>query len=309
MKTKNSIGFGKRSSLSALCSLQSIVYCLWFTVFVLLFTLSSLPPAAYADGNLLVIGNVGIGTTDPAYNLDSRGSIASIISAQSPIPRGLLSLQHSDTNAGAMLTYMRSRGTYSSPTAVQAGDFGGFFGNQFSDGTSYRRSGAAGFVVDGPVSTNITPSKFSIYTSTTSNDGPAGYGAERLTVNSDGSVGIGIPNPQHLLHLSGGAYSDGYGWYTGSSREYKENISELNANEATVAFNKLNPVTFNYKAKNEEKHVGFIAEDMPDLIASKDRKGLSPVEIVAVLTRVVQEQQKKISELSAKVSKLEQSLK
>ena len=38
-----------------------------------------------------------------------------------------------------------------------------------------------------------------------------------------------------------------------------------------------------------EKRVGFIAEEVPDLVATKDRKGLSPMDIVAVLTKVVQE--------------------
>ena len=37
--------------------------------------------------------------------------------------------------------------------------------------------------------------------------------------------------------------------------------------------------------------MGFIAEDVPDLVATKDRKGLSPMDIVAVLTKVLQEQQ------------------
>jgi len=57
--------------------------------------------------------------------------------------------------------------------------------------------------------------------------------------------------------------------------------------------------------------VGFIAEDVPDLVATKDRKALSPMDIVAVLTRVVQEQQKtveaqqgSIAELAAKLEAL-----
>lgn len=44
--------------------------------------------------------------------------------------------------------------------------------------------------------------------------------------------------------------------------------------------------------ESPEKHVGLISEEVPDLIEPKDRKGLSPMDIVAVLTKVVQEQQK-----------------
>jgi hypothetical protein len=68
-------------------------------------------------------------------------------------------------------------------------------------------------------------------------------------------------------------------------------------------------VKFGYKKDVTEKHVGFIAEEVPDLIATKDRKGLSPMDIVAVLTKVVQEQQKAISTLYEKVSELEKTLK
>jgi hypothetical protein len=77
-----------------------------------------------------------------------------------------------------------------------------------------------------------------------------------------------------------------------SSRGYKENIETLTKEEALAAFGELAPVKFNYKADKEEKYLGFIAEDVPDLVAMKDRKGLSPMDVVAVLTKVVQEQQK-----------------
>ncbi|MFH1951162.1 MAG: hypothetical protein ABIL06_06070 [Pseudomonadota bacterium] len=66
---------------------------------------------------------------------------------------------------------------------------------------------------------------------------------------------------------------------------------------------------FSYKADSEEKHVGFIAEEAPALVASKDRKGMSPMDVVAVLTKVVQEQQKTIAELSKKVAELQNRIK
>jgi hypothetical protein len=44
---------------------------------------------------------------------------------------------------------------------------------------------------------------------------------------------------------------------------------------------------------------------VPELVATKERKGLSALEIVAVLTGVVKEQQKAIEELKAKVKELE----
>ncbi len=89
-----------------------------------------------------------------------------------------------------------------------------------------------------------------------------------------------------------GAYCNGGAWVDGSSREYKENIQTLTTEKALKAFQGLEPVEYNYKADQEEKYLGFIAEDVPELVATKDRKGLSPMDVVAVLTKIVQEQQK-----------------
>ena len=72
---------------------------------------------------------------------------------------------------------------------------------------------------------------------------------------------------------------------------------------------KLNPVKFQYKAEPGQQYVGFIAEDVPDLVARNDRKSLSPMDVVAVLTKVVQEQQKTIEKLSARLTELEQTKK
>lgn len=50
--------------------------------------------------------------------------------------------------------------------------------------------------------------------------------------------------------------------------------------------------------------MGFIAEDVPELVATRDRKSLSPMDLVAVLTRVVQDQHQKMNELSQQVAEL-----
>ena len=74
-------------------------------------------------------------------------------------------------------------------------------------------------------------------------------------------------------------------------------------------------MAFTYKTGAGEQHIGFIAEDVPDLVATKDRKGLSPMDIVAVLTKVVKEQQgvmqkqqEMINELSGEMKELKRKL-
>jgi hypothetical protein len=128
----------------------------------------------------------------------------------------------------------------------------------------------------------------------------------RLQIDYSGNVGLGII-PEHPLHLAGGGYSDGMSWVNGSSREYKEEIESLSTEEALDAMKDLTPVKYAYKADRGQKRVGFIAEEVPDLLATKDRKGLSPMDIVAVLTKVVQEQRKEIEE-QQKTAQEQQSL-
>ncbi len=118
-----------------------------------------------------------------------------------------------------------------------------------------------------------------------------------MTITPTVKVGISNTAPTHMLDVGGsGAYCNGGAWIDGSSRQFKNNIKNLTAAEAKEAFSGLNPVKFNYKEDDTEECLGFIAEDVPELVATKDRKGMSPMDIAAVLTKMVQEQQKSIQE-------------
>jgi hypothetical protein len=101
----------------------------------------------------------------------------------------------------------------------------------------------------------------------------------------------------HEIHTSSGAYLTTTGvWTNASSREYKDAIAPLSADAAEKTLAALEPVTFHYKNDVEQQRVGFIAEDVPELVAMKDRKGLSPMDIVAVLTKVAQEQKQQLAD-------------
>lgn len=107
-----------------------------------------------------------------------------------------------------------------------------------------------------------------------------------------------------LLTMKDGGTYDGK-WNNASSRELKENITALAPEDAMSTLEGLEPVRYNYKGSREEEHVGFIAEDVPNLVANNGRKNLSPMDIVAVLTKVVQEQQETIVELKKRIENLE----
>ena len=94
-------------------------------------------------------------------------------------------------------------------------------------------------------------------------------------------------------------------WTNASSRELKDNIQTLSTEDANKALAALSPVRYVYKNSPDEEYVGFIAEDVPDLVASNDRKSLSPMDIVAVLTTVTKEQKAEIEELQDRIVQLE----
>jgi hypothetical protein len=121
----------------------------------------------------------------------------------------------------------------------------------------------------------------------------------QLTLTTDGKVGVGVTtvDSANKLEVDNGArLTTGGTWTNASSIDFKENIKSLTADEAIEALVGLNPVKFNYKAEKDEEYVGFIAEEVPELVAQNDRKGLSPMDVVGVLTKVVQEQQKSLKE-------------
>jgi hypothetical protein len=116
----------------------------------------------------------------------------------------------------------------------------------------------------------------------------------RFYVNNDWRMRLNTNSNTKDLEMRDGAYSDGTDWFPSSSRELKENIKNLSVDEAIEALENLIPVTYNYKSNKGDACVGFIAEDVPEIVAVNGRKHLNSMDIVAVLTKVVQEKQKAI---------------
>ena len=127
-----------------------------------------------------------------------------------------------------------------------------------------------------------------------------------LVIDASGRIGLGVASPSYQIHHSSGARLDAGVWVDASSRSFKQDIQPLGRDAAFDALQALQPVTFAYKTNPTDTHVGFIAEDVPALVATPDRTGLAPMDVVGVLTKIVQEQQKTIAEMRARLDRLEE---
>jgi hypothetical protein len=113
----------------------------------------------------------------------------------------------------------------------------------------------------------------------------------------NGNVGLKQGNPTYPLHLASGAHCTAGGvWTNASSRTVKNNIRAITTEQARETVRALQAVGYRYNDEPDEDYVGFIAEDVPQLVASKDRTSLAPMDVVAVLTKVVQDQERQLTE-------------
>lgn len=129
-----------------------------------------------------------------------------------------------------------------------------------------------------------------------------------LLVLRNNRLGIGgVANPTQNIDHASGAKLIGGNWTNASSRELKTGIADLAPEVAREALDALQPVTFAYRSNPDDRQVGFIAEDVPDLVATEDHRGLSAMDVVAVLTGVVKQQQLAIETLEARLRAIEAS--
>ncbi len=219
-------------------------------------------------------GDVGIGTTTP--NSEKRQTWAPVLTIG---PSG---------SGNAAILELQGNQTIMTGAALGAIIF------KNTSATSDKRLGQIHMFPDGDINSGYL--KFE-----TSN---AGSPVEGLRITKEGHVGIGTDNPSEKLFVEGNIRATG-SITPGSSRDFKENIANLSLQEAVATLENLNPVKFNYKAEKEKDlHVGFIAEDMPELLATPDRKGVNPLDVIAVLTKVVQAQQMEIASLREEIKAL-----
>jgi hypothetical protein len=156
-------------------------------------------------------GHVGIGgATNPVNKLhvgdENSASVSSLlytadvmsVSAQGANAASI-NLISANTNAAfaGFFKATRSRGTLSSPAAVQTGDDVFALLGVAIDGTTWRASAGITFKVDGTVTDNVQAPQAIIFGAGNSS------ATERARINSSGNMGIGTASPDEKLTVAG----------------------------------------------------------------------------------------------------------
>jgi Chaperone of endosialidase len=271
------------------------------------------------DNAVIVDGNVGIGTNTPIRKLHVEGSE---VHSGGPVS-GFSFADRTQGNAQRWVWYAQD---------IQARLF-----SQAAAGDLLRVSAIGGFEMNGSVTIHGSGS-FGI------GPLPPALKADTGEVHSGGH-GSGfsfadrthqtyVPNPQQgerwawyaldgqarlwsgsdrlSIHPKNGVRIEGNLQVTGtvtqaSSIALKDNVAALSGPEALATLQGLQAVKYTYKADDtQQQRLGFIAEDVPDLVATAERDRLSPMDLIAVLTTALQEQQQTIAALAAEVDALKE---
>ncbi|MHA6534193.1 tail fiber domain-containing protein [Paenibacillus sp. BAC0078] len=274
-----------------------------------------------------VSGNIGIGTQTPAAKLDVKGdtavsgkltvaeaAVSGALSAKDATLTGTLTTK--DATLSGILTVQDATlsgaltakdaaltGKLTATDAVISGSLAVSQGIEVNRGKD-KKAQIAWNETDGEWQVGVEGGmKRLAYSDHTHDELTTLTGA--ITVDPSSNVGIGkTATDGYKLDVNGNLRATNFSQT--SSRTFKENIASLPAKKALELLNKLKPVTFNYKEENgKQQNIGFIAEDVPHIFATSDHKSVVLMDIIAVLTTVVQKQQKEAVNMRKQVNELQ----
>jgi hypothetical protein len=116
----------------------------------------------------------------------------------------------------------------------------------------------------------------------------------------------------YSFNLQGYAnYYVGVAWIVPSDRRRKNSILPVDEEEAVKTVKALNPVHYKYNHKNSSRYIGFIAQEVEDVLPEavstmedeEKTKALDYNSIFALQTKVIQNLLKRVEQLEAKLSR------
>jgi len=234
-------------------------------------------------------GNVGIGTISPGSKLEVNGDTSG--NSESAL--------HVKDSLGNSLLHVGNGGSVGIGTASIGRNFqvvdttGGYIA--YFEGTA--AVAGDGVRIDMP---NDLGGGWALHVRTA--------GTTRFLVESDGNVGIGTSSPSYKLHVNGTAA--GTSWTNLSSRMFKESIEKVDESrhsDMLVELMELDLTTYKYKEEyggNGTQKLGFIAEEMPKEVLSKDGKGVDVYELLAFTIGAMKAQQDRIEKLEVRLNEM-----
>lgn len=278
-----------------------------------------------ADGDLIVNGNVGIGTSNPNYSLHVAGSTGFRVQVgDNSVIKTRISandLSAFDGSNNPSILYLNYDGGIVSLVPNGSGNVGiGTAGpgrklevdfSNTDDGGGIRLRNTAsggkmwGLTIAATGDINSVPAG-SLYLREDS------VGGVKFLVNPNGNVGIGTIDPGgYRLYVNGTAYSTG-GWQSSDLR-FKDNIKPIESPLDKIL--SIEGVAFDWKRDEfkdkgfpEGRHYGVIAQRVEKVLPEVVREGpggeksVSYTEIVPVLIEAIKEQQKEIERLKMEVT-------
>lgn len=123
---------------------------------------------------------------------------------------------------------------------------------------------------------------------------------DQFLIRATGGVGIGLNNPQHALHLAGGAYSDGRVWASASDEALKEEFSPIDAAELLNRLAQLRITSWRYRDDADgARHVGPTAQDFREAFGfGDDARAIASVDAQGVALAAIQELHRRNEDLS-----------
>lgn len=137
---------------------------------------------------------------------------------------------------------------------------------------------------------------------------PGGTNVQRFRALADttyfsGEVGIGVDNPDHLIELSGGAYSDGASWENASDRELKTQFSDVSPEVILAKLDGLTITEWSYISEGVNvRHIGPVAQDFYTTFGvGKNDKAISTIDPAGIALVGVKGLHARVKQLDALV--------